>query len=50
MTYPEVTYIEFECACDDDIVATFRDAWESGELPRQLEEIATMEAMEAVAH
>ena len=44
---PEVTTYDFdECSCNDDFAQAFREAFESGDLARQLDELDTLEAME----
>jgi hypothetical protein len=44
---PEVTEYDLSaCACDDDFVQAFREAFESGDVLKQIEELDTLEAME----
>lgn len=47
---PEVTIYDFECACNDDFAQYFREAFESGDLASQLDELDTLEAIECAAH
>ena len=47
---PEVTIYDFECACNDDFAQYLREAMESGDLARQLDELDTLEAIECAEH
>lgn len=38
-----------DCACDDDYAQAVREAFETGDLTRQLDEVETLLAMEALS-
>ena len=49
MTTLEITEYDLsDCACNDDFAQLFRDAFESGDVLRQIEELDTLEAMEFI--
>ena len=43
---PDVFEYLIECSCEDDFTQLFREAFESGDVLRQLEELDTLQAME----
>lgn len=45
---PDVFEYLIECSCEDDFTQLFREAFESGDVLRQIEELDTLEAMEFI--
>lgn len=45
---PEVTEYLFDCSCNDDFVQAFREAFEAGDVLKQIEELDTLSAMELI--
>lgn len=49
MTTLEITEYDLsDCACNDDFTQLFREAFEAGDVLKQIEELDTLEAMEFI--
>lgn len=45
---PDVFEYLFECSCEDDFLQAFREAFEAGDVLKQIEELDTLSAMELI--